>query len=181
MKCLQKERARRYETVNELALDLGRHLSHQPVFARPDVFTYRMSKFVRRHRGSATVAAVVLLALIGGLTGTITEARRATQHAILAEKHRRRADEAAQAANAERDFALRQLSRAEAINDLNLFLLTDAAPAGKTFTAGDLLAQAERLVNRQSAETDENRVELLVAIGRQFQMQDQHAKGRELL
>ena len=181
MKCLQKERARRYETVNGLALDLERHLAHQPVLARPDVVTYRMAKFVRRHRGSATIAAVVLIALIGGLTGTITQAHRATKHAALAEIQRRRADDEAQAANAQRDFALRQLSRAEAINDLNTFLLTDAAPSGKPFTVGDLLSRAERLLERQSAETDENRVELLIAIGRQFQMQGQHAKARELL
>ena len=151
------------------------------MLARPDVYTYRMAKFVRRHRGSATVAAVVFLALIGGLTGTITQARRATQQAAVAETHRRRADEQAQAANAQRDFALRQLSRAEAINDLNTFLLTDAAPSGKPITVGDLLKRAERLIDRQSAETEENHVELLIAIGRQFQMQDQQAKARELL
>ena len=166
MKCLQKERGRRYETANGLALDLERHLGNQPVLARPDVITYRMTKFARRHRGSVTIAAVVFIALISGLTGTVTQAHRATQHAALAEMQRRRADEAAQAANEQRDFALRQLSRAEAINDLNTFLLTDAAPSGKPFTVGDLLARAERLLERQSAETDENRVELLTAIGR---------------
>jgi eukaryotic-like serine/threonine-protein kinase len=181
MKCLQKDRARRYETANGLAMDLERHLNHQPVLARPDTPAYRMAKFVRRHRASATFAAVVFIALIGGLTGTITQARRATQQAASAERQRRRADEQARTANAQRDFALRQLSRAEAINDLNAFLLSDVAPSGKTFTVGDLLARAEGLIDRQSGETDENRVELLVAIGRQFQMQDEHAKARELL
>jgi eukaryotic-like serine/threonine-protein kinase len=181
MKCLQKERGRRYETANALAMDLLRHLHHEPVLARPDTRTYRMTKFLRRNRASATLAAVVLLALIGGLTGTFTEARRATKHAALAETQRRRADAAAESAKAQRDFALRQLSRAEAINDLNTFLLTDAAPSGKPITVRDLLTRAERLIDRQSAETDDNRVELLIAIGRQFQMQDQHAKARELL
>src|SRR2546423_6866071 len=71
MKCLQKDRARRYETANALATDLERHLNHQPVLARPDTRTYRMAKFVRRHRASAMFAAVVFIALIGGLTGTI--------------------------------------------------------------------------------------------------------------
>ncbi|MFN2622812.1 MAG: protein kinase [Chthoniobacterales bacterium] len=181
MKCLQKDRARRYATANALAMDLERHLNHQPVLARPDTRAYRMAKFVRRHRASATFAAVVFIALIGGLTGTITEARRATRHAALAETQRRRADEQARAANAQRDFALRQLSRAEAINDLNTFVLTDAAPSGKTFTVGDLLARAERVIDRQSGETDENRVELMVAIGRQYQIMEEGAKARELL
>ena len=181
MKCLQKDRARRYETANALAMDLERHLTHRPVLARPDTRAYRMAKFVRRHRASATFAAVVFLALIGGLTGTITEARRATWQAALAETQRHRADEQARAANAQRDFALRQLSRAEAINDLNSFLLNDAAPSGKPFTVGDLLARAERVIDRQSGESDDNRVELLIAIGRQYENMDEQAKARELL
>ena len=35
MKCLEKDRTRRYETANGLALDLERHLKHEPVAARP--------------------------------------------------------------------------------------------------------------------------------------------------
>ena len=181
MKCLQKDRARRYETANALATDLERYLTYRPVLARPDTPAYRMAKFVRRHRASATIAAVVLIALIGGLTGTITQAHRATRHAAVAETQRHRADEQTRAANAQRDFALRQLSRAEAINDLNAFLLSDAAPSGKSFTVGDLLARAEQVIENQTGETDENRVELLISIGHQYEILDQHGKARELL
>ena len=181
MKCLQKDRARRYETANAVAMDIERHLDHRPVLARPDTPAYRIKKFVRRNRASLAFAAVVFIALIGGLIGTMTEARRATRHAALAEMQRHRADKQARAANAQRDFALRQLSRAEAINDLNSFLLSDAAPSGKPFTVGDLLARAERVIDRQSGESDDNRVELLIAIGRQYQMMDELAKARELL
>ena len=181
MQCLQKDRGHRYATASGLAMDLERHLNHQPVLARPDTQIYRATKFVRRHRASATFAAVVFIALIAGLTGTITEARRATRHAALAERQRHRADEEARVANEQRDFALRQLSRAEAINDLNAFLLSDAAPAGKPFTVGELLGRAERVIDRQSSETDANRVELLIAIGSQYQSLEEKAKGRELL
>jgi eukaryotic-like serine/threonine-protein kinase len=181
MKCLQKDRARRYETANGLAMDIERHLHHQPVLARPDTRIYRMAKFVRRHRASVTFAGLIFVALIAGLTGTITQARRATQHARLEEAQRHRADEQKRVANQQRDFALRQLSRAEAINDLNSFLLSDAAPGGKPFTVGDLLARAERLIDQQSDEPDDNRVELLIAIGQQYQEQEQHAKARDLL
>jgi len=181
MKCLQKDRARRYETANGLAMDLERHLQDQPVLARPDTRAYRVAKFVRRHRAGVTFASVMVLALIAGMTGTMTQARRATQHARLEKAERRRADEAARTAKQQRDFALRQLSRAEAINDLNSFLLSDAAPNGKSFTVGDLLARAERLINQQSGEPDDNRVEVLIAIGQQYLQQEQHAKARELL
>ena len=181
MKCLQKDRARRYETANGLAMDVERHLQHQPVLARPDTQAYRVAKFVRRHRASVTFASLIFVALVGGLTGTMTQARRATQHARLEEAQRRRADEAARAAKQERDFALRQLSRAEAINDLNSFLLSDAAPAGKSFTVGDLLARSERLIDQQTGGPDDNRVELMVEIGLQYEQQEQHAKACELL
>jgi serine/threonine protein kinase/tetratricopeptide (TPR) repeat protein len=181
MKCLQKDRARRYETANGLAMDIERYLHHQPVLARPDTQAYRVAKFVRRHRASATFASLIFVALVGGLTGTMMQARRATQHARLEEAQRRRADEAARAAKQERDFALRQLSRAEAINDLNSFLLSDAAPAGKPFTVGDLLARAEHLIDQQTGGPDDNRVELLIAIGQQYEQQEQHVKARELL
>ncbi len=181
MKCLQKDRARRYETANGLAMDIERYLHHQPVLARPDTQAYRVAKFVRRHRASVTFASLIFVALVGGLTGTIMQARRATQHARLEEAQRRRADEAARAAKQERDFALRQLSRAEAINDLNSFLLSDAAPAGKSFTVGDLMARAERLIDQQTGGPDDNRVELLIAIGQQYEQQEQHVKARELL
>ncbi|HKS38007.1 MAG TPA: serine/threonine-protein kinase [Verrucomicrobiae bacterium] len=167
MKCLQKDRGRRYETANGLAMDILRHLNNEPVVARPDTRAYRMAKFVRRHRASATFAVVVLVSLAGGLIGTITQARRATQHA-------RTADE-------QRDFALRQLSRAEAINDLNTFLLSDAAPSGKSFTVGELLARAERVMEKQTGDADENRVELLISIGHQYEIRDEHGKARELL
>jgi len=181
MKCLQKDRARRYETANGLALDIGRHLLHQPVLARPDTKSYRVAKFVRRNRAAVIFAILIFTALIAGITGTITQARRATEHARLEETQRRRADQQANAANQQRDFALRQLSRAEAINDLNSFLLSDAAPTGKSFTVGDLLARAERLIDQQSGEPDDNRVELLIAIGQQYQQTEEHAKARDLL
>ncbi len=180
MKCLQKDRARRYETVNGLAMDLERHLNYQPVLARPDTLAYRTRKFVRRHRAAVTAAAMILIALLAGLTGTMTQARRATEQARRAETHRLRADGQARAANVQRDFALRQLSRADAINDLNTFLLSDVDPS-KAFTVGELLAEAESVVAKETGQTDENRVELLISIGRQYDVLDQRRKSGELL
>jgi eukaryotic-like serine/threonine-protein kinase len=174
MKCLQKDRQRRYETANGLAMDLARHLGNEPVRARPDTLGYRARKFVRRHRTPVAFAVLLLAVLVAGLIGTLTEARRAERQAALAEAQRRRAD-------AGRDFALRQLSRADAVNDLNKFLLSDAAPSGTAFTAGALLAQAERVIGRQYGDTDENRVSLLVAIGRQYGSFDDTAKAGEIL
>jgi eukaryotic-like serine/threonine-protein kinase len=174
LKALDKDRARRYASVSELAADIERHLGHEPVTASPPSASYRLRKLVRRHRAAFAAAAAVFLALAAGLVGTIWQAGRATRQAA-------RADEEARQAKSQRDFALRELSRAEAINDLNAFVLSDAAPSGKPFTAGELLARAERIVDRQPDETGENKVELLIAIGRQYQNQEQDDRARQVL
>jgi len=80
MKALEKDRSRRYETVNGLARDLQRYLDGEPIEAAPPSTAYRMSKFVRKHRfGLATVAGFVVLLLAGVLVTTwmAVRARRA--------------------------------------------------------------------------------------------------------
>jgi WD40 repeat protein/tetratricopeptide (TPR) repeat protein len=76
MKCLEKDRSRRYETANGLAMDVQRHLAHEPVLARPANAIYRFRKLVRRNRGPAvvalTAAVLVLLGIIGLIAGIIT-------------------------------------------------------------------------------------------------------------
>jgi TolB-like protein len=66
MRCLEKDRQRRYATAQALALDLQRHLRHEAVEARPASARYLLQKFARRNRGAvagaAAVAAVLLLA-----------------------------------------------------------------------------------------------------------------------
>jgi eukaryotic-like serine/threonine-protein kinase len=70
MKALEKDRARRYETANGFAADVLRHLSCEPVVAAPPSRTYRVRKFVRKHRGGVVAASVVVFALVAGMAGT---------------------------------------------------------------------------------------------------------------
>jgi serine/threonine protein kinase len=70
MKCLEKQRDRRYETANGLVRDIQRYLADEPVEARPPSFGYRTGKFLRRNKGPVIAASVVLLALIAGVVGT---------------------------------------------------------------------------------------------------------------
>ncbi len=165
-RALKKRPEERYASVEALAEDLRRYLAHQPIAARPDTLAYRTGRFVRRHRVPVALAGLALATLLAGLAGTITQARRATRAAVVAQE--------------QRDFALRQLARAETINDLNSFLLSDAAPSGKPFTVGELLARAEQIVEHQRGEA-ESRAELLVALGRQYASQDEDAEARRLL
>src|SRR5678816_2575646 len=50
MKCLEKDRTRRYETANGLATDLIRHLSNEPVIARPPTAVYKLQKAWKRNK-----------------------------------------------------------------------------------------------------------------------------------
>lgn len=66
MKCLEKDRERRYETVNGLAADIRCFLENKPVVARPPSQLYRFRKFVRRNRlGFAAVALIAVSLLVG--------------------------------------------------------------------------------------------------------------------
>jgi eukaryotic-like serine/threonine-protein kinase len=180
-KALKKNPQERYVSVTAFADDLRRYLANKPVAARPDSFRYRATKFVGRNRVAVAFSALAIAAICAGVAGTIVQAQRATMQAIAAHEQRDRADAAARAATEERDFALRALSRTEAINDFNGFLLFDAAPSGKPFTVGDLLARAEGIASHQDADGDANRADLLIAIGDQYRRMDEDAKARETL
>ncbi|MHC4707859.1 MAG: serine/threonine protein kinase, partial [Planctomycetota bacterium] len=67
MKTLEKDRTRRYETANELVMDIERHLGDEPVVAGPPSTVYRMRKFVRRNRALVTSVAVVIVVLVAGI------------------------------------------------------------------------------------------------------------------
>jgi eukaryotic-like serine/threonine-protein kinase len=77
MKCLEKDRARRYETANGLAQDLLRHVNNEPVAARPPSTVYRVQKFVRRNKLMVTAGAMVVAALVAGFISTTWQWRRA--------------------------------------------------------------------------------------------------------
>ncbi len=64
MKALDPDRTRRYETAIGFASDISHYLTHQPVTARPPTTTYRLRKFVRRHRAGVAATTVTVLALI---------------------------------------------------------------------------------------------------------------------
>src|SRR5262249_36305921 len=70
MKCLEKDRARRYETANDLAREVERYLADEPVEARPPSVGYRLRKFVIRHKGAVLATAILLFVLVGGIAGT---------------------------------------------------------------------------------------------------------------
>ncbi|HEX4772355.1 MAG TPA: protein kinase [Bryobacteraceae bacterium] len=159
-KTLKKRPEERYASVTAFADDISRYLQHKTISARPDTLAYRAVKFTRRNRWQVGFATLAFAASMAGLVGTTTQTR---------------------AARKQRDFAIRQLSRAEAINDLNSFVLSDAAPSGKLFKVNDLLGRAEHIIQRQRGDNDANRVDLLISIGRQYWSQDEDASAVRIL
>jgi serine/threonine protein kinase len=98
MRCLDKDRTRRYQSPAELADDVERHLDGRPVEAVPPSAWYRVRKFARRNRGPVVAGGLVLAALVAGVVGTSVG---------LAEAHqaRRNAEQAEAEAKADRDDA----------------------------------------------------------------------------
>ena len=105
-KALKKDPNERYESVGALAADLRRYLNHEPVLAQPDSISYRVSKFVRRHRAAVLSALLVALGLIG------------TSAVALWQMYE---------ANLERDIARDEVRRARGLDELNSFMLTESS------------------------------------------------------
>ena len=70
MRCLEKDRARRYSTASALADEIHRYLRNEPVVAGPPSVTYRVGKFARRHRAGVAASLLVAMAVLLGLVGT---------------------------------------------------------------------------------------------------------------
>jgi serine/threonine protein kinase/tetratricopeptide (TPR) repeat protein len=79
MKCLEKDRSRRYETANGLARDLQRYLQNEPVEACPPSTSYRLRKFVGKHRAGLGMAAGLAALLLLGAVLCTWQAVRATR------------------------------------------------------------------------------------------------------
>jgi hypothetical protein len=86
LKSLRKEAARRYFSVEQFSEDLRRHLEGLPVTARPDTFSYRAEKFVKRNFAAVASAALVFLILIAAVAGISWQYVRAERERQLAER-----------------------------------------------------------------------------------------------
>ena len=116
MKCLEKDRRRRYPTAHELALDVQHHLDNEPVQARPPSNLYRLGKLVHRHRGAVAAAAAILFTLLSGIAVSTWLAVRATRAEHRA--HESQEQESILRKQAERERGLARLS--EYVADINL-------------------------------------------------------------
>jgi serine/threonine protein kinase/tetratricopeptide (TPR) repeat protein len=150
MRALEKDRTRRYETVKGMAQDVHRFLKDEPVSAGPPGATYRVKKFVRRHRTGVAAAMFVFLAIIMGIVGTTTGLIRAVE----AEKHAR--EEAATARKVS-DFLV------------DIFEVSDPDQAkGNTITAREILDLGSRRIEDELATEPLIRSRLMNTIGKVY-------------
>ncbi|MEE8412298.1 MAG: serine/threonine-protein kinase, partial [Acidobacteriota bacterium] len=143
MKALEKDRERRYETANDFALDIERHLGNEPIMARPASTAYLTRKFVERHRFGVAFATLMALALIGGIFGTATGLLRAREEA----------------------------RKAIAINSFLQNMLSSVDPAsaqGKEVTVREVLDEASKTIDTAFAEQPQVEGELRAVIGRMY-------------
>ena len=133
MKCLEKDRARRYETATALAADLQRHLHNEPVTASPPSRLYRFQKLVRRNKLAFTAGAAVAAALIVGLTLSTLLFFREKEASRTQTRLRQKAEAAEKS-------ALAQTERAE----------TASTESRMTLAASDF-SQAVRLIEQEEA------------------------------
>src|SRR5262245_21204322 len=160
-KALKKVPHDRYQTVTAFAEDVRRHLSREPVLARPDSAWYRWRRFGARHRLEFGAAAVVLITLVAGAGVAVWEAARAAD---------------------QRDRALEQLRRAEAVNDFSSFLLEQARPnSGTPLSNAALLKRGETVVDTLFASDPVLRTHMLLLVADRYQENQQFDAWRRVL
>ena len=155
-KALKKNPVERYLSVGAFADDLERYLGCKPISARPEGFLYRTGKFARRNRTAVALASIALIAVVAGTAATLVQARNASR---------------------QRDFAYRELARAEQVNQLDHFLLTDAAPSGQSVKIDDLLHREEQIVERENYSNEANHVRMLITIGSHYAEREENAQA----
>ena len=147
LKALERDRARRYGTPSEFAADLQRFLNNEPVTARPASASYRLQKYVRRHRLAVSIAAAALLLLVAFSVMQTFEIRRIRE---------------------ERDRAARERDRANRIAGFmtKMFRVSDPGEArGNSITAREVLDKASKDINTGLAKDPEMQAQMMHTMG----------------
>jgi eukaryotic-like serine/threonine-protein kinase len=181
MKCLEKDRTRRYETANGLARDVERYLANESVEACPPSPGYRLRKFVRRHRGPVLAATIIFLLLVGGIAGTSWGLVRADR-ACKAEADRA---EGEKKANAQAQKLLQQIEKG---SEILASVFRDLDPRAEEKEGRPLRAILGDRLDRAAADLDGDAIgdPLVVAnlqarLGRTYRALGHPAKAKAML
>jgi len=158
-KALKKDAPERYPTAAALAGDLEHYLRYEPVSARPDTLQYRVTKFVRRNRGSVMTALAIAIALVA-----------TTSFALVQTIEARR----------QRDAARSELLLAEAANDFSSLMLEEVDVGGKPLTREQLLDRGVELLDARHGADPEFVAEMLTQLAGRYNDDGRNAKSLEL-
>jgi eukaryotic-like serine/threonine-protein kinase len=163
LKCLEKDRTRRYETANGLAADLTRHLTNEPVLARPPSTAYRFQKAYQRNRTAFAVAALFALVLVSATAFSAWQAR-------IAKAAGKKTSETLALVTAERDAKEQARKEAETIATFltQVFQSPDPARDGRTITVAEILGKAAQKLDTDLAAQPAQRAKLQATLATTF-------------
>jgi eukaryotic-like serine/threonine-protein kinase len=184
LRCLEKDRTRRYETVDALALDLERYLRHEPVEARPPSAPYTLGKFVRRHRPIfITGSAVALALLIGTIVSTVLFLRERAARGRAVSAERAQAGLRGQA-EAEKSSALTAARRSSQTAQFMEAMLQSVGPSvarGRDTTLMREIADATSLrLDRELGDQPELQADLQGTLGEVYAALGEQARAEAL-
>jgi tetratricopeptide (TPR) repeat protein/tRNA A-37 threonylcarbamoyl transferase component Bud32 len=170
LKCLAKERERRYQSAGELARDIGHYLAGEPIEAKRDSAAYVLRKYLRKYRLPVGVAAGFAVVVTVGLVGSLTFWRQAVVARGQAEERRVTAEASEAKAVAEADEAKKQRDKAERIADFMAQTLSGVGPrvalGRDTQMLGEMMdAAAKRIEDGELQATPEAELRLRLTIG----------------
>jgi eukaryotic-like serine/threonine-protein kinase len=157
MRCLEKDRTRRYDTANGLAMDLRRHLGNEPVVARPPTPIYRVQKLMRRNKLAFAAGTTIAAMLVLGLAASLWQAGRANEEARRALR--------AEAVAKERLAELQAVSRFMT----GVFQSPDPTRNGRTITVAETLDRAVTNLDIELAAQPGLRAQLQATLGGTYQ------------
>ena len=158
LKAMAKDRERRYETANGLALDVERYLASVPVRARPPSAGYRAGKFVRRHRAGVTVAVAGVLLLAGFGATMAVQAQRIAAARDVAESRREQAEGLIDFMLGDLRAKLAPIGRLEILDDVGDEAIAYFAAIPETeFSDVELLSRSRALEQIGQVRLDEGR------------------------
>ena len=164
MKCLEKARDRRDETASALSRDIQHYLADEPVEARPPSASYRLGKFLRRHKGPVIAATLVAISLLAGLAASLWQTKRAIPTERLALENKAAARTSAAAEKEANAQTKKRLSQIEKGVELFAGMLRGIDPAKKAQGGPSLYEQLREKAEKAADELDGDAVGDPVAV-----------------
>ncbi|MEO8635714.1 MAG: serine/threonine-protein kinase [Gemmatimonadales bacterium] len=162
LKALRPEPDHRYRSAQLLADDLGRYLDGAPVLAQSDAFSYKATKFIRRHAAAVAGALVAVAALVGGTVVSLGQAR---------------------VARVERDHALREARRTGQVTAFlqNVFASAKPQREGRTVTVVQAIDSAIARIDSAFSSDSDLRAAIKLTLGATLNDMYLYDRARPLL